>query len=112
MGSSYKVYRYLEKADNLIDEFNLKDTYWCACFMNDLGVYLSDYESRHTLAREKCVKAKDMLEEIGADDTPLYNQVLKNLDYLKDTIMKEIISDMAKSMMEENKSYNEEDDNE
>lgn len=111
-GGSYKVYRYLEKADNLIDEFNLKDTYWCACFLNDLGVYLSDYESRHTLAREKCEDAKDILEKIDAKDTPLYQHVLKNLDYLNDMIMKEIISDMAKSMMEENKFYNEEDDNE
>lgn len=111
-GGSHKACQYIEKAEKLVEALNLHDSINNARLENSLGVYLSDYEGRHTLAREKCEDAKDILEKIGAESTPLYQTVLQNLDYLRDVIMKDIINDMAKSMVEENALYDEEDGNE
>lgn len=104
--------KYILKAEKIADDLNLYNTFTGAQLENDTGVYISDYEGRHTLAREKCEKAKEILENLGCDDTPLYQTVLQNLDYLRDVIMKDIINDMAKSMVEENALYDEEDGNE
>ena len=111
-GGSHKACQYIEKAEKLVEALNLHDSINNARLENSLGVYLSDYEGRHTLAREKCEDAKDILEKIGAESTPLYQTVLQNLDYLRDVIMKDIIKNMAKSMVEENALYDEEDGNE
>lgn len=112
VGGSSEVCRYLEKAEKLVEYLHLQESIYNARLKNCMGVYLSDYEGKHVLARKNCEEAKDILEKIGADDTPLYNQVIQNLDYLKDAILKEIIRDMAKNMMSDSEYHNEEDNDE
>lgn len=102
VGGSYEACRYIKKAEKLVDLLNLYDSMYNARLQNSLGVYLSDYENRNALALEKCKQAKEIIEKNNADDTPLYRQVLKNIDYLNDLIQKEIIQDMAKAMIEQN----------
>lgn len=104
VGGSYKVVSYIEKAEVLVEKLNYHEFIYNARLENSIGVYLSDYEGRPLLAKERFQNAKYILEKINAADTPLYRQVIDNIDYLRDIIVKDIIKDMADSMLDNNTS--------
>ncbi len=112
IGGSNEASRYLEKANEIVLDLNFQCSIYNAFLKNCIGVYLSDYEGNHKLARKNLEDAKVILEKIGGEDTPLYKRVLQNLDYLKDEMLNEIIREMAKNMIENSESNNEGDGNE
>jgi tetratricopeptide (TPR) repeat protein len=100
VGGSYKVYNYIEKAENIVNENNLQKTFLNAQLLNYKGVYLSDYQNENGLANNSFNEAKELLEELNESNSPLYEQVLKNIEYVRDITVKSIIKDMAKSMLD------------
>ena len=56
-------------------------------------------------ASEHLDNAKEILEKINQTDSDLYKLVLSNIYYVKNLNIKNIIKDMAKSMIEESDFY-------
>lgn len=111
VGKSDQIVRYIEEAEKLVYKLNYHNFIYNARLENIIGVYLSDYEGRHLMAKERLQNAKEILERINAVNTPLYQQVIDNLGFLRDVIVKDIIKNMANSMLDNNISI-QEDDNE
>lgn len=110
VGESDQIVKYIEEAEEIVSELKCHNSIYNARLENSIGVYLSDYEGNHLLAREKFENAKDILEKLNAADTPLYCQIIDNIDFLREVIVKDIIKDMANSMLDDNISVKEDDD--
>lgn len=107
MGGLFREFGYREcydfffLANSLIEKSGDFKSINYAELLNYLGVYLTDEENEHGLAKLKFEESKELFEELNATDYDMYPTVVKNLDYVQDLIMNEIISKMAKNMLNE-----------
>lgn len=77
---------YLKKAEDIIDEGNLKNESCYARLLNRTGVYYSDVKGRPDVALSYFEKAKAAFEESGNNGDDEYLVVLQNIDLMNSII--------------------------
>lgn len=94
-------YDFFFIADELMDESRDFKSLNNAKLLNYIGLYLTDEKKEHGLAKLKFEESKQFFEELNATDDEMYPIVVKNIEYVKDLIMDELIAEMAKSILDE-----------
>ena len=74
-------YHFIEEAKKVIADGEFEKTLHNAKLKNYIGVVLGDYEEAYGLAKNYCEEAKNILDELQLTETPLYKQVLSNIEY-------------------------------
>lgn len=94
-------YDFFFLADDLMDESEDFKSLNNAKLLNYIGLYFTDEKKEHGLAKLKFEESKQLFEELNATNDEMYPIVVKNIEYVKDLIMDELISEMAKSILDE-----------
>lgn len=94
-------YDFFFLADELMDESGDFKSLNNAKLLNYIGLYFTDEKKEHDLAKHKFEESKQLFEELNATDDEMYPIVVKNIEYVKDLIMDELIAEMAKSILDE-----------
>lgn len=94
-------YDFFFLADELMDESEDFNSLNNAKLLNYIGLYLTDEKKEHGLAKNNFEESKELFEKLGATDDEMYPVVIKNIEYVRDLIMDDLIKEMAKTMIEE-----------
>ena len=94
-------YHFIEEAEKIVEKGHFEKTFLNAMLENYIGVVLSDYEEEFGLAENRFNSAKELLEELGQTDNPLYSQIETNIKYASDKTMDKLIKEMAKFYVNE-----------
>jgi len=108
LGSNFKAFgftdciRFFKSAEEAIVDGGLRGSVYDARLQNYIGVCLADFDNEFGLALNRFRDAKELFEKINAESDPLYPIVISNIKYAEDKNMDQLISEMAKTMMDEN----------
>lgn len=95
------VFEFLTRAEKVIHKAKLECSVWEARQLNYVGIAYIDL-TEYTERGNRYVNAsKKMFESLGIQDDYMYEIVVKNCEYARDRMMDKLISDMAKSMIDE-----------
>lgn len=94
-------YDFFFIADELMDESKDFKSLNNAKLLNYIGLYLTDEKKEHGLAKLKFEESKHLFEELNATDDEMYPIVVKNIEYIRDLIMDDLIEKMAQSILDE-----------
>lgn len=94
-------YDFFFLADELMDESGDFNSLNNAKLLNYSGLYFTDEKKEHGFAKLKFEESKQLFEELNATDDEMYPIVVKNIEYVRDLIMDELIGKMAQSMIDE-----------
>ena len=96
-----EAFEFLEKSRKLIKKAKLEKSIWQASQDNYVGVVFLDIEQDANTAQRYFENAKALLESLALQDNPLYCLVENNLQKAKDTLMEELIKEMAETLLDE-----------
>lgn len=94
-------YDFFLLADDLMEESKDFKSLNNARLLNYMGVYLTDEKKEHGLAKLKFEESKQLFEELNATDEEMYSVVVKNIEYVRNLIMDDVIGNMAKYFIDE-----------
>lgn len=97
-------FEFFKYADDAIERGNLKESIYDARLQNYIGVCLADFDNEFGWALNRFRTSKELFEKLNAETDPLYPIVLSNIKYAEDKNMDRLISELAKSMKDENES--------
>lgn len=94
-------YDFFFLADELMDESKDFNSLNNAKLLNYIGLYFTDEKKEHGFAKLKFEESKQLFEELNATDDEMYPIVVKNIEYVRDLIMDDLIGKMAQSLIDE-----------
>lgn len=94
-------YDFFFLADDLMDESQDFKSLNNAKLLNYIGLYLTNEKNEHGLAKLKFEESRELFEELNATDDEMYPIVVKNIEDVRKLIMDELVSEMAKNMLNE-----------
>lgn len=100
------AFEFLERSEKVIQKARLQSSVWEARQLNYVGIVYLDLTDKTELGNRYIKESKALFEEIGAEDDYMYPIVVKNAEYAQEKIMDKLISDMAKSFIDEREENN------
>lgn len=100
------AFEFLERSEKVIQKARLQSSVWEARQLNYVGIVYLDLTDEIELGNRYIKDSKALFEELGAEDDYMYPIVVKNAEYAQEKIMDKLISDMAKSFIDESEENN------
>ena len=100
------AFEFLNRAEKTIQKARLQFSVWEARQLNYVGIVYLDLTEKIEFGNKYINESKALFEEIGAKDDYMYPIVVKNAEYAKEKMMDKLISDMAKSIIDETEENN------
>lgn len=100
------AFEFLNRAEKVIQKARLQSSLWEARQLNYVGIVYLDLTDETECGNSYIKEAKALFEKIGAEDDYMYPIVVKNAEYAQEKIMDKLISDIAKSFIDETEENN------